>query len=60
MPLNVAQYLNFGFKFGYGKTLKSLCSFRHLKIGILSKKQVGYGKIFQKYVQKITASKRGF
>ena len=48
MPLNVAQYLNFGFKFGYGKTLKSLCSFRHLKIGILSKKQVGYGKNFPK------------
>ena len=48
MPLNVAQYLNFGFKFGYGKTLKSLCSFRHLKMGILSKKQVGYGKNFPK------------
>ena len=41
---------------GYGKANKSLCLSMHSKIGKLSKMQVGYGKIFTKHVQKITAA----
>ena len=42
----------------YGKANKSLCLSMHSKIGNLTQMQVGYGKFFLKYVQKITASKR--
>ena len=41
----------------YGKTNKSLCLSMHSKFGNLAQMQVGYGKCFLKYVQKITASK---
>ena len=43
---------------GYRKANKSLCLCMHSKFGKLIQMQVGYGKIFKNYVQKITASKR--
>ena len=39
---------------GYGKFNKSLCLCMHSKFGKLTQMQVGYGKIFKNYVQKIT------